>query len=206
MQSRTPTNIDIAVLALAHLDGAFEKVHHERVAVKAYELAPDKFGWTLLEFRQRNWPDKEAVRSALEDAKKEKHGGLVDGGYNKDPSKDGWRLTAAGAKWIVEHEQRITSGLSSGPAAIPKKEAQRFCKQLRSAPLFKAFADAGNLDTASRYEFTDLLECSPDAARDTIRKKFDRLCTMAHLVDDRRILEFLDLCAVKFASLVTEVI
>jgi len=33
------------------------------------------------------------VKTALEDAKKEEYGHFVDGAYNLDAAKDGWRLT-----------------------------------------------------------------------------------------------------------------
>lgn len=201
MAAKDLTNVDVAVFALAQLDGATKKVHHEHVAAKAFELAPDKFGWILPEYREKQWPDKEAVRAALVNAGTKEYGRLVEGGYNKDPSKDGWRLTASGAEWIVTNEKRLLDGFCEKPAQIPRRQAQRFCKRLKNDPMFRRYRKIGEVESASQYDFTDLLVCSPDAPRETIQTKFERLVATALIVKDKDILSFLDACKIRFSDL-----
>jgi hypothetical protein len=193
--------VDVAVLALAQLGGATKKVHSEDIAVKAFELAPEKFSWRLPQYRSKPWPDKELVRAALVNAQTKEYGELVRGAYNTDLSKDGWRLTAAGSEWVMANERRVCDALSVEQNQIPKQEAQRFCKKLKGDSLFRRFMAEGNLDSASQYEFSDLLECSPDAPKETIQTKFDRLRAMAHVVKDQDILSFLHSCEIRFQRL-----
>jgi hypothetical protein len=198
--AKSLTNVDVVVLALAQLGGATKKVHSERIAARAFELTPERFSWRLPEFRERQWPDKDLVRVSLVHAKSAEYGRLVKGTYHTDLSKDGWTLTAAGSEWIVANENRIRDGLAGSFATIPRQEAERFCRQLKSDPLFKKFTKSGTLDAASQYDFTDLLLCSPDAPQDTIKLKYERLLSTAHVVKDRQILTFLEACKSRFAG------
>jgi len=52
--------------------------------------------------------------------------------------------------------------------------------------------------------FTDMLACAPDASKEIIRQKFERILSTANLVNDKEILQFLDACAKKFAQMLTE--
>jgi cell division septum initiation protein DivIVA len=49
-----------------------------------------------------------------------------------------------------------------------------------------------------------MLTCAPDASNEIIRQKFDRILSTANLVNDKEILQFLDVCAKKFAHMLTE--
>jgi hypothetical protein len=194
-----PSNIEIVVVVLAQLGGATRKVHTEQIAAKAYELAPDRFSWSLPEYRSKDWPDKQAVRFALENEKRKESGRRVDGDTaHGDSARDGWRLSPLGAEWVAANQDRILKSLSAKSNSIPRKEAQRFCKRLKKESVYQSFVSTGNVDNVSRYDFTDLLLCSPDAHTDTIRLKFDRLLSVAHLVADSEILSFLTACQQRF--------
>jgi hypothetical protein len=95
----------------------------------------------------------------------------------------------------------VLASLAGQSTSIPRKDAQRFCKRIKKEPVYKTFTSAGNLDDVSRYDFTDLLLCSPDAPTETIRLKFDRLLAIAHLVDDSDVLSFLVACQDRFSTL-----
>ena len=200
--AKSPSNIDVVVLALAQLGGATKKVNSEEVAARSFELAPAQFSWQLPKYRKRGWPDKRVAEKALVHAMTTKDGSLVHGNCARELVKDGWQLTPKGSEWIVEHEERIAEGLAAVSAKIPKREAQRFCKQIKNDPLFKKYA-AGKLGSASTYEFTDLLVCSPDAPQETIQLKLQRLFSTAQLVKDDDILEFLDACNSRFVDVVS---
>ncbi len=219
------SNVDVVVLALAKLGGATKKIMSEDIAAEACRLAargrspenrvfdptrrgeidfchrllaPDRFSWRLSKYRDLGWPDKECVRSGLEDAAKQKHGTLVEGDYATDLSKDGWRLTPAGVRWLENNTARVVQALDLNDAKIPKKDAARFIKALRDDPLFKLFLGQGFAD-ARMHHLTDMLNCSPDASRDIIIAKFERLQAMAALIGDPEIQTFLNACTDTFS-------
>lgn len=200
-QATSISNLEIAVYALAVLGGAERRVHSEDIAARCYKIAPDRFGWQRQEYRKKGWPDKYVVRFALEDAKKIKHGLLVEGAYALDLSKDGWRMTAAGMRWFRQNQARLEDSLKLEHPNIARREADRFrkqVKQVRESSLFKRFAQTHKIDPKAVYQFTDLLNCSPDASLDVVAGKFRRLHAMAETTSDREVTVFLGACVVAF--------
>lgn len=192
-------SMHMAVYALSLLGGAHQKVHTEHIAHKCLEIAPDRFKW-----EHYDYPDKELVRKALFHASEKKNGSLVvgrSGIEQRGKSRDGWQLTPAGAAWLRQNESLLRNSGESKSAVIPKKEAERFLKKIRSESAYLLFSVKRNLDDVSTYMFTDLLNCSPDAPVETIRIKFDRLLSIAELVNDRDVLGFLRSCEVRFGNL-----
>lgn len=198
------TNIDVAIFALAELGGASKKIHTEHIAWKAYTLAPHFFSWRLPEYAKKGFPDKDRVRSALMDARKEESGELVKGRYGVDKSgneTDGWILTPEGVKWFNQNEKRIKSALRNSSDEFPKVEAQRFCKRVRQDPAFQLYEKEGSFDNVTPYMITDMLSCSPDAPRETVQFKFGRALATAYLVKDQAIIDFLEGCKEKLTIL-----
>jgi len=193
-------NPDVIVYTLALLGGAQRTVHTEELAVKAYELAPSQFSWTLPAYRERDWPDKEVARLALTDARKEENGALVEGAAAREIAKDGWRLTPNGARWLSENGERIQSMLGCNQPRVPKNERRRFLTHIKKQALFKRFARAGSVAEATQFEFAELLNCSADAPADIVAAKFTRMRTTAELVKDEHIIRFLNACAEKFGQ------
>ena len=92
MEIRDLSNYQIVTIVVALLGGDSEHVDKEDVAIKAYELAANKFSW-------RKYPDRidlNAVRDALNDAKKVKNGNLIVGSNIR-----GWMLSRNGLKWFL---------------------------------------------------------------------------------------------------------
>lgn len=201
------SNMDIALFALYKLGGISKKVHTEYIAWEAYKLAKERFSWRLPEFREQGFPDKTPVRFALEQAKKKEFGKLVTGRAGGDinrPELEGWRFNPQGAEWIKNNEGRILKSLGQKAPDLPKLVAERFVKQLKNDPTFFSFQKNVNLDEVSSYMFTDMLACAPDASKEIIRQKFERILSTANLVNDKEILQFLGACAKKFAQMLTE--
>lgn len=200
MQNDDVKSMHIAVYALSLLGGSHQKIHTEEIAQKCLDIAPDRFKW-----EHYDYPDKELVRKALFHASESKNGSLVVGRSGIDQrgkSRDGWQLTPTGAAWLRTHEELLqTSATTKSPKVIPKREAERLLKKLRSEPALQLFTTARDLSEVSPYMFTDLLNCSPDAPPDIIKRKFDRLLANAELLGDQRILEFLKACEIRFANL-----
>jgi hypothetical protein len=104
---RTDQNLpsyQIAALA-SYLVGAGEKaVHTEDIALKAFELAPNRFSWK----KYPNNIDLEAVRVALRHGTEPQHGSLLSGSM-----ETGWMLTPEGLQWATQAEETITGGVTS---------------------------------------------------------------------------------------------
>lgn len=200
------SNVDVAVYALFRLGGHERKLHTEEIAYEAYELAKERFGWKLPQFRRKDFPDKETVRFALEDAAKEKNGCLVEGrsgAESKGKDTDGWRLTPAGASWVIKNKDRIEHALGQTRPQTRTVDAGRFRRQIVKQPLFHKFAAKGELVGESPYDLTDMLNTSPDASKGVILTKFTSLRSAAELVGDEEILRFLDACVRAFPGLLT---
>ena len=96
-------NRELVVYALFLLGGDTNRVHTEDVALKCFELCPQSFSWV----KHAEYPDKDIVRVALTDARKEHYGALVEGRAGqrhgltaktkRGPVPDGWILTATGS-------------------------------------------------------------------------------------------------------------
>jgi len=93
------TNEQVVVLALGSLGGSASVVDTEDVAIKADEIAPERFRW-------RKYPQNiniELIHTALRDAKRL-------GGFVRGAGSEGWQLTAAGLGLIQRlKEQRLHS-------------------------------------------------------------------------------------------------
>jgi hypothetical protein len=203
MQKDEIKSLHIAVYALSLLGGAHRKVHTEDIAQKCLEIAPDRFKW-----EKYDYPEKELVRKALFHASEAKNGGFVTGRTGMEQrgkSRDGWQLTPAGAAWVRENESLFQKSIQheASSEAIPKREAERLLKKLRSDSAYQVFEKTQDASSITRYMFTDLLNCSPDAPPETIRTKFRRLLSNAELIGDEDILRFLKACGQQFSTLMT---
>lgn len=198
------SNLDVALYALYKLGGATKKIHTEFIAWEAYKLSEERFSWTLSEFRKLGFPDKTTARYALESAKKEK---LVKGRAGRDKGgsqSEGWQFTPLGVEWFTKNEQRISEGLKQEKPIsleLPKHQAERFIKKINSEKIFKLYKDKMSVEEASIYDFTDMLNCSPDASKDVIRQKFDLLKNTALSINDQEIRLFLEKCEDKFKEM-----
>jgi hypothetical protein len=200
------SNVDITVYALSRLRGHERKVHTEEIAVEAFQLAKERFGWKLREFREKGFPDKEVARIALMDAAKEKYGALVEGRSGveaRGKDTDGWMLTPAGSAWVRDNFSRLEQGLGTSRPNMSKAEADRFRKRITSQPLFQKYLQKTDLAGESPYALTDMLNTSPDAPKEVIAAKFLRVQATAALIGDPTIAGFLDACARAFPNLLS---
>lgn len=197
-----PTNVDVVTYALAELQGGRKPVHLEQIAVKAHELAPGSFRWDLDEFA--DFVDKDKVRVSLTDAEKPEKGALVQGvgvrrgGHSK--RSDLWRLTANGAKWVLDSAERVQVGVSGPSPRFKKGKADELRRRLTRSPLFEEF-EGTKAVSADPYAFTDLLECSPDAADSVVLQRLDELRAQTQMLEEPELLAFLGACAEAHANM-----
>lgn len=95
------SNLQLVTLAISELGGATQSVDIEDIAIRAYELAPEKFSW-------RKYPERidlRVVQYGLKDAASNRKGEpLIKGSL-----KHGYMLTAVGLEWL-EKNQLINGG------------------------------------------------------------------------------------------------
>jgi len=121
--SKRLSSRDLVVVTVYLLGGDSEAIDTEDVAKRVNELAPGRFTWV-------KYPDQiniELVRTYLSDAKKPKHGALLDG-----TGKTGWKLTDAGKEFAskkaaaIKQPFRRERKLSAADAIWLKRERERW--------------------------------------------------------------------------------
>jgi len=197
-----PSNVDVVVAALYLLGGTTKRIHTEDIALMVFDMARAQFSWR----KHPEYPDKDIVRVALTDAAKEEHGRLVTGRSGRSTSykgADGWQLTAAGARWAASNTDMVRDRLGEPTADPQRREIDRVCREIRRSGLFQQWT-RGELRSATRYEFTDFLSCSPDAPPSTIVKRFERMHAAAEAARNKEVIAFLEACRTQFKALATD--
>ena len=114
---RALANHQIVTLAVYLLGGEAAYVDTEDVAVKANEIAPERFAW-------RKYADQiniDAIRKRLSDAKKPEKGGYLLGSF-----KNGWLLTENGLKFAKEKVKDLDEmNLSRKPLGQQERQWRR---------------------------------------------------------------------------------
>ena len=168
--------------------------------MKCFELFPSSFSWV----KYPDYPDKDIVRVALTDARKERYGGRVEGRAgtkrglssktNRDPIEDGWILTSRGREWIrvnLKNLERITGTIGS------KEHRQKLLKQLkkiRDHRLFIQYADSTERFYPMIGDIADLLRCRVDAESEIWQSRFDRIRSQAESAGHSDVLDFINKC------------
>lgn len=196
----TFANWEIATYVVHLLGGTTRTVGTEDIAKRCFELAPDCFSWV----NYPEYPDKDVVRSALVDARKPKYGGMLQGRAGRgrgqvrrtssSPAPDGWRLTEAGAKWVVENEQRLAEHVSSRESISLRQDRRQKLARIREHRIFRRFLEQPEGFSPSLGEMAELLRCRVDADQGTWDKRFQQVTVLAEADRDKVVLTFLDKC------------
>lgn len=194
-------NRELVIYALHLLGGAVERVHTEDIAIKAHELFPDSFSWT----KHPGLPDKDIVRVALTDARKEKYGSLIEGRTgqhkgqsvrtNREPTPDGWILTEAGVQWVRLQHERLEQ--LAGSSGSPKEHRQKLLKQLariRSHPLFAEYTRQPERFAPDIGGLAELFRCRVDASHEVWTDRLLGVRRRARAAEQSDILAFVDAC------------
>lgn len=189
-------NRELVVYALAMAGGAARRIHTEDVALKAHELFPGSFSWTM----HPEIPDKDIVRVALTDSRKEDFGALVDGRSGvrrgqtartrREPVTDGWILTEPGLRFIKERDADMAQLARSKDQKDHRQVPRRDVKRLKEHPLFAEFSAESSSFEPSIGQLADILRCRVDAGPNVWRKRFDKLNRMSITVEDDEFSEF----------------
>jgi len=194
----TFTNREMVVYALYALGGATKRFHTEDIALKCFELWPSAFSWT----KYPQYPDKDIVRVALTDARKEKFGYLVVGrtGQTRGQSNltkrqragDGWSLTDAGISWSEENKKRFES---SGPIAKEhRQKSMQFLSRVRKHKVFSLYNDNPEKFYPAIGDLADLLRCRVDADDAVWTERLERIRKHAVATDNGEFVSFVERC------------
>lgn len=199
-------NRKLVVIALSLLGGGTKRIHTEDIALKCHELFPGSFSWT----KYPEYPDKDIVRVALTDARKEKYGALVDGraGQNlglssrtkRKPESDGWMLTAKGIEWINENSGLVDGLPITGQMKEHRQQVLKQLKRIRQHTLFSHFLEDQERFNPSIGDIAELLRCRVDAEQEVWEKRFDTITRKASVAGHDDILAFVSKCRKAYQS------
>ena len=194
------TNVDIVLYALYLLGGTTKKIPTENIAIKSFRLAPSRFSWRLYP----QYPDLEAVRLALFDARREKNGTLVIGRYGKAAGKkvsDGWIFSPKGVSWIENNIQRLSFLLKTKPVVARRTEIDKKLHDYEDSSAFKLFLKEGSCKNIKFYEFTNFLNASLDTPSPVLRDRINKVRALAASGKRKKLLEFINECENYFSNL-----
>ncbi len=184
---------DIVIYALYLLGGWQKRVHTEDIAIKCFELAPNRFSW----IKYPQFPDLAPARFALEAAKKQMNGNLVEGESERKGDRrgiGGWRLTGSGLSWIEINKKRIEFSLEKKDIGGERLLSDRRFKELLRSMAFKKFMDMGENATINMAEFTESLVCTINTSREILRERIEQLKIVATKQKNLSVVKYLDFC------------
>ncbi len=178
------TNRDVSMVALRYCGGEGAYVPTEDIAVRAFELYPERFG--LVKYPQ--YPDVDSVRVTLTDLRKVKYGTLVEG-----DKKKGWRMTESGKGWMSENCARIEGALrrkhpkerrvAPGVMITTEKIVASYRRRIVESPAFIKWTNKGH---PSIYDFYDVMrvdQYTPEVVyADHLKAMRQALTDEAHLL------------------------
>jgi hypothetical protein len=199
-------NREIVVYVLGLLGGHSKRVHTEDIAKKCHELFPDSFSWT----KYPGLPDKDIVRVALTDSRKEQHGALVRGRSgqrrgqsaktNRGPAPDGWILTAEGVEWFNQHREQFGSLVGTDSLKDHRQRVLKELVRIKNHTLYQSYREDPGGFIAPLGEIADLVRCRVDAPENVWVGRFESLRGKAMVAEQPDVAEFIDKCEKEYET------
>ena len=193
-------NPDFVVYSLYLLGGDTKRVHTEDIALKCFELFPSVFSWV----KYPVYPDKDIVRVALTDARKEMYGARVEGRAgtkrglssktNREPVEDGWILTSCGIQWVCENLEDLERVAGASRFKEHRQKILIQLKRVREHRLFIQYAESTERFYPMIGDIADLLRCRVDAEPEIWQGRFDRIRRQAESAGQVEVLDFINKC------------
>ena len=206
MEQRDRPNRELVVYVVGLLGGAYKSVHTEDIAVKAHQLYPDTFSWT----NYPKLPDKDVVRVALTDSRKEKYGALVDGRSGQSSNRpstskpkrapDGWRLTEAGTTWFNRESSSLAKYSDQRTLRNHRQAVLRRMRRVLEHPVFEMYVTEPILFAPSLGDIASLLRCRVDAPEEVWNGRFLNLERDATASDRSELTDFINKCREAYKS------
>ena len=199
-------NTDLVLLATLLAGGGDSFADVEDIAVEAYRLSPQRFGW-----RTKPYPSDKIVVQAIADleAKHRKKQSLTMRGSSVQADKVATRkLTAEGRRVALQvgsqlagrnfvdvaslkaHFQSSDANVAELTAA-DRRRAQADLIELRRHRAFQEWADGGDLSTLERWQLLDAINCLPDSPEWSIQDQSEKLTALAEHWKDTDVLRFM---------------
>lgn len=199
-------NTDLVLLAMALAGAGDDFADIEDIAVEAFALSPQRFGW-----RTKDFPSDKIVVQAIADleAKHDRDSLTLRGFKDRADKVATRRLTAEGRKaalrvgakvagrefpdllTMVTHFHQPGSDAPE-PTLADRRRVQAELGELRRHHAFQAWADTGDLSEVERWQLFDALSCLPDAPAWAVRDQTERLTALAERWQDAEAIKFLD--------------
>jgi hypothetical protein len=120
-------NADIVCLACYQNGGAFECIHIENIAIRAYKIAPEKFSW-------KHYPERIDLRTVQYALKDE---ALRDGARIQGNLREGYQLTPTGLKWAEEFSKSIQDTTEPKAISATSNQIDAERHRIRNTEAFK---------------------------------------------------------------------
>ena len=206
MGQRDRPNRELVVYVVGLLGGAYRSVHTEDIAVKAHELYPDTFSWT----NYPRLPDKDIVRVALTDSRKEKYGALVYGRSGQSSNRpsaskpkrapDGWGLTEAGTNWFNRESGSLAKHSDERMLRDHRQAVLRRLRRVLDHPVFETYTKEPIRFAPSLGDIASLLRCRVDAPDEVWNSRFLNLERDATASDRSELTDFINKCREAYRS------
>lgn len=199
-------NTDLVLLAMALAGAGDDFADIEDIAVEAFELSPQRFGW-----RTRNFPSDKIVVQAIADleAKHEKDSLTLRGFKDRADKVATRRLTAEGRKAALRVSAKVAgrefpdmqtmvahfrhpAADAPEPTPADRRRVQAELGEIHRHPAFQSWADTGNFAEVERWLLFDALSCLPDAPAWAVRDQTEKLTALAERWQDTEVIKFLD--------------
>ncbi len=199
-------NRELVVYVLGLLGGGYRSVHTEDIAVKAHKLYPDTFSWT----NYPNLPDKDVVRVALTDSRKEKYGALVYGRSGQSSTRpssskpkrapDGWGLTEAGIHWFNRESTFLATHSDKRMLRDHRQAVLRRMRRVLEHSVFDMYMTEPVQFAPSLGDIASLLRCRVDAPEEVWNSRFLNLERDATASDRNELTDFIKKCREAYKS------
>jgi hypothetical protein len=194
------SNTDLVVLAMMIAGAGTDFCDIEDIAVAAYRLSPQRFGW-----RTKSFPSDKLAVQAIADLERHHKSRLTLRGADKVATR---MLTAEGRKAAIAIAERVAQTPFADADAVikhfhsadgasrttpaEKRRVQSDLTELHRHKIFHKWSDdEGSLARAERWELLDALTCLPDAADRTIQDQIEQMTVQAEKWGDKDVLDFL---------------
>lgn len=193
-------NRQLVVYALFLLGGDSTPISTEDIALKCFDLFPSSFSWV----KYPQFPDKDIVRVALTDARKDEYGAHVEGRTGqkrglsaktrRNPAEDGWSLTPEGIRWIQHNRSHLDRIAGAGEVKSHRQKLLKQLKRTRDHPLYGDYQRAPSAFAPPIGHIADLLRCRVDAESEVWEERFEKIRRQATAASQEDICDFIEKC------------
>jgi hypothetical protein len=182
------SNIILALAALSQLGGATKFVDIEDVALEAFKVAPDRFGWRT----KKRYPSWERVRTSFVHANQNEQRRGTQPLVVSNTEGSAWKLTAEGVNFVRNNAAKAeaATGRKRSPVSQSSPSARR-TREIRNHSTFQKFMQGAVVADIERYELADMLVCPPDSSASFVKRKIDSALAAARDVEDGEVERFL---------------